>query len=542
MSRITRRESIAALAAVALQAAPPAYPVDLVERHDESVSRMLQAQVTDPASPCRGGTPDTFGLHHAGTAAGMIESLAASFLCPQSKHHQQRELLESIRLASGFLERIQLPSGNINLLSTNFNSPPDTGFVSFPIANAIRMAQLHQHLELAAIPANFLRKAGAALAVGGVHTPNHRWVISEALAMIDEVLPDPRYQRRIAQWLAEGIDIDSDGQYTERSTSIYNTVVNRALTVLAIKLNRPELLEAVRRNLDAMQYLLHANGEVVTEISRRQDRNERGDLTNYWMPLRYLAIRDNNGRYATMANIAAVRGASLAALMIYPGLNQPLPAGSPLPDNFVKEFPVSQTVRWRRGATSATLSLAPGARIFSLHKGEAAIQAVRFASSFFGKGQFIPQRSEKIPGGWRLTQVLDGPYFQPFDPPRKITAANYDATRQERKQSEVCHLQQTVEVTESNGRFSLTFDSRGTDGVPLAVEISFRAEGTLDCPAVLNKTYAAYRAGGSTITFGPGNLPVPHTWTQIRGSEPELPGKSVYITGLTPFRHTLTFE
>lgn len=542
MPRITRRESLAALGAVALQAAQPAYPSDLVERHDQNVAALLRAQVTGATNPQRGGTPDRFGLHHAGTAAGLIETLTAAYFCSQSRYHKDNELIARIGLAAGFLERVQLPSGNINLLSTNFNSPPDTGFTSFPVANAMRLAQINKNAELALIPANFLRRAGAALAVGGVHTPNHRWVISEALALIHEVLPDPRYIRRINQWLAEWIDIDADGQYTERSTSIYNTVVNRALTVLSIKLKRAELLDPVRKNLDAMQYLLHANGEVVTEISRRQDRNERGELANYWMPLRYLAVRDGNGRYAAMARIAEPRGSSLAAMMLYPELTVPMPTAAPLPEDFVKEFPESQTVRWRRGPMSATLSLAPGARVFSLHKGDAAIQAVRFASAFFGKGQFVPQRSEKTATGWKLTQSLEGPYYQPFDPPRRITTADYNSTRSERKQSEVCHLTQTMEITEAKGRFSLTFDSRGTDGVPLAIEISFRSEGSLDCDTVLDKAVARYSAGQSTISFGPGNLPVPHTWTQIRGAEPELPGKSVYITGLTPFRHTITFE
>ena len=134
--------------------------------------------------------------------------------------------------------------------------------------------------------------------------------------------------RRIDEWLAEGIDIDNDGQFTERSTLVYNIITNRALIVMAAKLRRPELLEPVRRNLHALQYLLHADGEVVSEISRRQDQFTRGTVTGYWFPLTYMAVTDRNGQFATLASRAAPDGARLSALLEYPELSQPLPPSS----------------------------------------------------------------------------------------------------------------------------------------------------------------------------------------------------------------------
>ena len=253
-----------------------------VERNDAAVQSLLQSQITDSASPWRGSVPDQVGLHSAGSASGVCEVLAASFVHLRSRFHRDAVLLERIRLAAGFLERVQGPQGNIDLLTTNFNSPPDTGFVVHNVATAAAIGRLHGAPEIAAALRSFLLKAGEGMAVGGVHTPNHRWVICAALAQVNELFPDARFVRRIDEWLAEGIDIDRDGQFTERSTLTYNIVTDRAFVVMAAKLKRPALLDPVRQNLRALMYLLHADGEVVTEISRRQDQYTRGGLSGYW--------------------------------------------------------------------------------------------------------------------------------------------------------------------------------------------------------------------------------------------------------------------
>ncbi|HTS65542.1 MAG TPA: hypothetical protein VMH28_26150, partial [Candidatus Acidoferrales bacterium] len=97
--------------------------------------------------------------------------------------------------------------------------------------------------------------------------------------------------------------------------------------------------------------------------------------------------------------------------------------------------------------------------------------------------------------------------------------------------------------------FDLRIQSRGTEGVPLAIEIGLREGGQLaGCrPAphaagawLLEKDEAVYRIGGAELRFGPGAAP--HLQTELRGAEPRLPGLSIYVTGYTPFDRTIRFD
>ncbi len=543
---LSRRQFVALSAAspLAAQSMEP----EIVRRHDERVRSLLQQQITDPASPWRGASLDRFGLCFPGSAAAMLEAFTAAFLHPGSRYYRDSVLVERMRLAAAYLERAQNPQGNIDLVITNFNSPPDTGFVVHGVATAAVLARRAGKTELEALTEPFLRRAAAAMAAGGVHTPNHRWVICSALAQVNELYPDPAWLRRIDQWLAEGVDIDGDGQYTERSTLVYNAITNRAFVVMAAKLRRPELLDPVRRNLESMLYLLHPGGEVVTEISRRQDAGERGNMGRYWFPLRYLAVQDGDGRFAALVRTLEPEHAGLPALMEYPELNRELPAPAPLPEDFEKHFPELGIVRVRRGLTSATI-LSGSSRFFTLRRGLAVMAGLRMAGAFFGKGQFIPERLEPRAGGWLLSQTLQAGYYQPFDPPRRITPRNWYATRPERRQSEICRLEYWATVTETSEGFKVRLEAAGTHGVPVAVEINFgdagRLEGCQPHPEVpqcwlLTQGVGSYRLGGHQLRFGPGRSE--HRYIQVRGADPKLPGPSVYLTAFTPFDHTLLFS
>jgi hypothetical protein len=355
---------------------------------------------------------------------------------------------------------------------------------------------------------------------------------------------------RANQWLAEGIDQDPDGQFSERSTTVYNTVSDRGLTMAAIKLKRPELFDYVRRNLDSMMFLLHPGNEVVTEISKRQDKNVRAKPDRYWFPAKYLAVKDNNGLYESFAQ-AGIGGQQLSLLMEYPELQKAV-TPKPLPENYVKVFPTVGIARIRRGKTSATIQYTGADRVFCLRRGDLVMNGIRFASAFFGKAQFIPTSGGAKDGGYEFSQSLEGPYYQPLDAkpePPIIYHDQWGASWKNRKKSGICKLTQSAFVKEDANGFSVRIQASGTNDVPVAVEISFAPGGVLegceklkgDDQYLLPKDkMASYKVGSDVLKFGPG-LSENH-YVNVRGALPKLDGTSVYLTGYTPFDRTIRFD
>ena len=555
---MTRRQMLAstqAATAVALsaQGTSSTIPTELVQRTEKGVESLVALQNTDPKSRHRGGIPDADGLYMHGTAASIVELLGTCFLYEGSKFFKNPRMLERIRLAIDFATRGITSDGNIDLPITNFNSTPDTAFFVNPIATVAMLARRAKAAELTNLIEPLLLRVGKGLANGGVHTPNHRWVVTSALAQLHELFgaQDGSYLKRANQWLSEGIDMDADGQFSERSTTVYNTVSDRGLTFAALKLNRPDLFEPVRRNLNSMLYLLHPGNEVVTEISKRQDKNVRAKPDRYWFPAKVLAVRDNNGSFESFAQAGAM-GQQLSLLLEYPELLHTV-TPVPLPDQYEKVFPVVGIGRIRRGKTSATLQFTGSDRVFCLRRGDVVMNGIRFASAFFGKGQFLPKQGGPGKDGiYEFTQDLSGPYYQPLDhpesEPRIVLHEDWGASWKRRKQSGVCKLSQSAVVKEDKNGFTVRIRAEGTNEVPLAIEISFASGGVLEgCEKMRDDVYllgpgAVYRAGTDAIRISGPTGAAPHRYVDVRGALPKLDGTSVYVTGYTPFDQTIRFD
>lgn len=534
-----------------VSASLPAAPEAVVRRFDKRAEEMLARQITEPGNPNAGGYPDATEIVTPHSGSGVISVLGTVWLCPASRFHRDPELLRRLRLAAAFLERKQLPSGNIDLMSTNFNSPPDTGFVVHAVAPAAILARRAGEAELVRMLMPFLQKAGKGMAAGGVHTPNHRWVVASALALVHHLEPGEALLRRIHQWLAEGIDIDDDGLYTERSPLVYSPVVNLSLIFLAEFLNRPELLEPVRRNLNAALYLMHANGELVTELSGRQDQNTTGYMGVNWLGLQYLAERDGNGVFAHLARKYEDDYTDLGLWMLLPALQSRKTSPEPPPQQYRKIFRNAHLHRIANGKRSITVIAQGNDRLLTIRSGAAVVEAVRFAGAFFGKGQFIPTESSTGQDSISMSQSLVGPYFQPFDPPEKIPSDPevWGSSRRRRKQSEVAQYRQSCTLRLRESSLEMEIAAEGTPNVPVAVEIGIRNGVTISGVRTAPQSPEAFLTTGEPVLLSaegdslrieaPASV---HGYTQLRGALPKLPGRSVYLAGFSPFRETIVFR
>jgi hypothetical protein len=538
---------------------------EFVRANDESIPAQLKKQEHRADHRWHGGIVNEFAIHSPHSTAGFISALTCAIVSPSSKYFKSTELVEPLQLAARYMLAAQHDDGTVDLYATNFHSPPDMAFIMEVMAPACALLRTSTIPAIAAVTTavgTFVTRGGDGLVSGGVHTPNHRWVVCSALAWANSLFPNPRYIARIDQWLAETVDLDPDGQFTEKSTSVYSPVVDRALTTVARLLDRPALLEPVRRNLEMTLFYVHPDGEVVTEASRRQDRYTRGSMARYYFSYRYLAIHDGNGRFAAMTRLIEriarpqITG-ELASFLTEPSLLRALPADAPLPTDYAKVFSYSNLARIRRGAASGTV-LAANTTLFSFRKGAAALEAVRFASAFFGKGQFVSDDLVVRDGRYVLRQTLEGPYFQPLSKEEIATGEHVRMApngtlavggKVGRVQSNVQHYEAVVEITESGGKFTLAISVTGTADIPLAIELAFRSGGKLEGVEpvadikdafLLSKGTGRYVLDHDVIEFGPGH--VEHTYTQVRGALPKWDGQSVYLTGLTPFKTTLTIS
>ena len=489
--------------------------------------------------------------------------LVAAFVNPRGKNYRSAPLLAPLAALVDALANQQNPSGLYDL--GNLDSPPDTSFVVSDLGIGYDLLRTDDQQATAAIREKYaaiMKKATPALISGGVHTPNHRWELSKALAHIHHLWPNRAALARIDDWLGEGIDQDEEGEYSERSPNYASEVTNRSLVVIARLAKRPGLLDHVRRNLDMTLYRLEPGGEVETVQSRRQDQTGTQDIWKYLMHYRELALVTKDERFAAVAEQILDRvaadaasfagggysvGEFLAEALAYPELTNVLPRPANLPTSYEKFFVGSQLVRIRRGQITASIyggtdwhnvrqdslgrdtaireiasGLSTNPTFFKFRKGAAVLSSVRLSPSFFSMGHFRSDGVRRHGGGWRLAETVRVPYHLPLPSRHRRRDGRYTLASEGRfyssmdfahRPKQFCELHTAVTITEiGSGGFDLEFEVIGQP-TSLTIELCFRAGGLFEgvVPASGDGNFqlvegtATYAVGDDVITFGPGN-------------------------------------
>ncbi|KAH7310749.1 hypothetical protein B0I35DRAFT_453088 [Stachybotrys elegans] len=543
---------------------------------------------------------DNKASYYAGSPRGIaraVRQLVTPFVWPNSTFHHDEALLPHITEMLDVLTERQHCDGTYTV--GNRHSPPDTGFLVEDFGIMVRLLEGDGH-EASPPIADTIRailvKAGPGLAKGGVHTPNHRWKICGALARISRITENESLVSRIDEWLAEGIDIDADGIYSERSPIYYAAVTNPSLLTVAYELNRTELIAHVRRNLELSIEHAEPNGEIENVHSRRQDQNQpAGDnMSGFYPQFREMAIMDGNGRFAAMARLLEERvghtlGDYLASVIERPELAAKLPEPEEPFKDFSKHYSDAGLVRWRRGKLTASAfggsdwfragqqtdfynrfasGLSTNPTMFRAWNGGLVVEGVRLVPNFFTMGHF---RSNGIAfgadGAAKLGSVMEVPYYLPMPADLRNENGTYALGRSvadgrfyamldfENRPASMRRLKTDVTISPTEAGYDIAFEVTGERDVELTIELTFRGNGTFKGMEEVvgedgTKTHhliegsGEYTLGEDTVTFGPGNgegmilTDAGEQYSWHRGSF-GLAGHKVYITGTSPMSYTL---
>lgn len=497
------------------------------------------------------------------------------------------------------LEALLLPSG-LFAAGDNLASPPDSAFTITDVAaTAAALRRPPAGASAWVVGAvgtgigtrleEILRRAVPALVAGGVHTPNHRWELAGALVgaapLLDRAAAAAAVERA-REWLGEGMDVDADGMYSERSANYAAHVSDPALLLLAERLGLTGMSEVVHANLHTVLDLTTPRGATETVHSRRQDQHDTGFPLGPFLTLfarfaqacgrcrhaaawalrlpgvdavdalaHCLADGETAVGLGLASELAPATGAELAAAALGTG-----------------ERTWSRTRLWRRwsggdwtlvygGSDVPTVGrvasgLACNPTFVRLARGDVEVASVRLSRDFFGLGPFRP--TDMIARGDRvvLTEELTARYYQPLPAAARRADGSYALEFEGRFASAMEFSQRPHDETRLETQVVVDVDSAGVDievrtkGAVTghALEIAF-ADGVQIEGAAPVGPQAHRLAGGPavvrgrssalTVTALPGGDSSPAVYSpgeayEFLGGTDAVGGPRIYVTWSSP--------
>ena len=452
---------------------------------------LLMTSNWDPKSPSYGKLTYESGIHEPGVCFGFIERATDLYLCEDSRYYKKPIVLDTLRALCIAAHDGLHEDGTNDLIISNYRQPE---FFSTPfLNNAYRMLsalpnKTEEEHEITEMIYSLVERAANGLLSSGFHTPNHRWVHTAALYHSYNTLKhkDERLVTLAQKYLAEKIDIDEYGEFSERSAGMYSAVSDTALCDIAVEANMPELFDLVKRNLLLVYRFIEKDDLIFTQNSRRKDKGEVASSTLF-----------NFDRYVDVCLNAYVHTRDLTFLQIlqnvldkrtdpqpvhtllrfyllYPELKDIHPDFSllpPLAEEFHVFYERSNIVREKEHGVVYSL-LAGNPYFLHITCGEIGISA-RMCSSFFAKAQFIPDRIERLAERhYRLAFHTWADYKLPFDEPPMGSENYWSMDYKSRKSISRCDYGYTLDVTFTESGLSMHVVTDGTERVPFKLEFA----------------------------------------------------------------------
>ena len=513
-------------------------------------------QITDSTHPDYGALVNPeFDLPDAKMDGNYIAACALYVL---GGNGDMEQILSSTNLAADHMLKAQRPSGNVDLWSVNYDSAPDTAFTVqnlchiFELRNVRNITSPHWDSLLEKLE-TFIRRGVAGMTHSGFHTPNHRWVMVSAMVQAKTLFPDLDVEAAVKAYLDEGIDVDEEGAFIERSVGVYDAVTNRSLLMIAENWDCPDAIEAVERNLHFDLHLLHGDGTAETGLSRRQDYGTR-EVPVTLIPCYLLCnhVAPNSvflqaAHTLWQKNQTARRDLLWLTYALFK-CGDPASTEADLPENFARFFPQNGLWRVRQGPLSVT-AFQGVTRLLTLSYGKAELASLKISQTYFGHetGRFISDSLTAV--GNRAVLRSEG-RFNPRRPGyelplgKPVPPDQWQAMLQERRIRRLPPAVNTLAVQEVDGGVDLHYQTvDGLDGVAAQIAFDFPTGGIWETDTsrlmpqagqviFLKQGTGHMRYGTDEITISPGTYA--HGMWAMREAETAPNHVRILLTLMTP--------
>ena len=552
----------------------------LSKHYTQGIYGLIDRIDRDPQSAGYGLYPDyDVNMADAAWYYSLAHAVFLAYYIKGAECYRDDKILEAVDVILDGGERMIHDDGTVDLHETNYHDPSYCGFsvrdALGPMLDVLKKYTLHTPLEdkIEARLTSMISRMGKAMEEFGFHTPNHRWIICSALAYVYKFTGDEKALDTMNKYLWEGIDCDEYGEYTERSTGLYNFICNKSFLYLAHIMNDEKYLEYPVRNMHLMRSFYEPDKTICTMNSMRQDKGKNSiTAERYYSIYLPLALYTKDPEFAYYSDVflknlmsEAIKSETPYAYRDYEKMywflmHEEWQSGfegipSYLPNRDLDIYiPNSGIARIYKDDATVTVLRSNSPDFFKLQTGKYSISA-RFAGSFFGSphAQFRPKTMEKTETGFRLVSNERAGYRSQFDePPETSEWRHMDHSK--RRIINVQSFDVIADVSVDGRTVTLDIDYSGAETIPTKLELTLNSGCKMETDNIAfvarANDYVFLKNGKATVTFDPGHKveidggAFAHSFAEnMRGSEHVPEGCfTICLTGKTPGKMHVTMK